>query len=140
MTPPGAAATIARSAALHPPETPPRDPPGPGSTPASAPARAMIGSKHPLLGGDAAVEDDVPDCVWMGGRLAALFEARTWERRRDGPTAGPHAPPPADCASPGPGVVRTDHAPVLARTVRECAPDAHRSVSEVNYPVHHNTR
>ncbi len=30
-------------------------------------------------------------------------------------------------ASPGPGVVRTDHAPVLARTVRECAPDAQRS-------------
>ena len=28
----------------------------------------------------AAVEDDVPDVgVWMGGRLAAKFEGRTWE-------------------------------------------------------------
>ncbi|NOQ54902.1 MAG: hypothetical protein GQ558_09910 [Thermoplasmata archaeon] len=36
------------------------------------------------------VEDDVPDDgVWMGGRLAALFEGRTWEWRRDGPAAGP---------------------------------------------------
>ena len=28
----------------------------------------------------AAVEDDVPDGgVWMGGRLAAKFEGKTWE-------------------------------------------------------------
>ncbi len=40
----------------------------------------MIGSPHPLLGEDAVVEDDVPDDgVWMGGRLAAEFEGKTWE-------------------------------------------------------------
>ncbi len=40
----------------------------------------MTGSLRPLLGEDAVVEDDVPDDdVWMGGRLAAKFEGKTWE-------------------------------------------------------------
>ena len=50
------------------------------------------------------------DGVWMGGRLAALFEGKTWEWRHNRWTdRGSPAPPPAYRAPRGPGVARTDH-------------------------------
>ena len=39
-------------------------------------------------------------------------------------TAGLLAPPPTDGASPGPGVVRAGHAPVLATRPHGCADEA----------------
>ena len=55
----------------------------------------------------------------------------------DGPTgASLHARTPARATNVTPPV---SHSPVLARRVRECAPDAQRSVPEVDSLARHNT-